>query len=75
MAFLNVIEKTSQKSTVNYNAFYYSLNVCAYIYRALFAQYLFFLGLSYTTATLAATFSNMTPVFTFLIAVPLRSVS
>ncbi|CAM0879419.1 unnamed protein product [Alopecurus aequalis] len=39
---------------------------------ALFAQYLFFLGLSYTTATLAATFSNMTPVFTFLIAVPLR---
>lgn len=40
---------------------------------ALFAQYLFFLGLSYTTATLAATVSNMTPVFTFLIAVPLRS--
>uniref|UniRef100_A0ACD5Z271 Uncharacterized protein n=1 Tax=Avena sativa TaxID=4498 RepID=A0ACD5Z271_AVESA len=39
---------------------------------ALFAQYLFFLGLSYTTATLAATFSNMTPVFTFLIAVPFR---
>ncbi|XP_006648206.1 WAT1-related protein At3g30340-like isoform X1 [Oryza brachyantha] len=32
------------------------------------AQYLFFLGLSYTTAT----FSNMTPVFTFLIAVPLQ---
>uniref|UniRef100_A0A453MPL5 WAT1-related protein n=1 Tax=Aegilops tauschii subsp. strangulata TaxID=200361 RepID=A0A453MPL5_AEGTS len=42
---------------------------------ALFAQYLFFLGLSYTTATLAATVSNMTPIFTFLIAVPLRSVS
>ncbi|XP_044955684.1 WAT1-related protein At3g30340-like [Hordeum vulgare subsp. vulgare] len=40
---------------------------------ALFAQYLFFLGLSYTTATLAATVSNMTPVFTFLIAIPLRS--
>ncbi|XP_051223259.1 WAT1-related protein At3g30340-like isoform X1 [Lolium perenne] len=39
---------------------------------ALFAQYLFFLGLSYTTATLAAAVSNMTPVFTFLIAVPLR---
>ncbi|KAL5199866.1 hypothetical protein ABZP36_021069 [Zizania latifolia] len=36
------------------------------------AQYLFFLGLSYTTATLTATFSNMTPVFTFLIAVPLQ---
>ncbi|KAL6629335.1 hypothetical protein ACP70R_029100 [Stipagrostis hirtigluma subsp. patula] len=40
---------------------------------ALLVQYLFFLGLSYTTATMAATFSNMTPVFTFLIAVPLRS--
>ncbi|CAM0944018.1 unnamed protein product [Alopecurus aequalis] len=39
---------------------------------ALFAQYLFFLGLSYTTAILATTFSNMTPVFTFLIAVLLR---
>lgn len=39
---------------------------------ALLSQYLFFLGLSYTTATLAATFSNMTPVFTFLVAVPLR---
>ncbi|KAE8798721.1 Auxin-induced protein 5NG4 [Hordeum vulgare] len=38
---------------------------------ALFAQYLFFSGLSYTTATLAATVSNMTPVFTFLIVVPL----
>uniref|UniRef100_A0A0E0FZU7 WAT1-related protein n=1 Tax=Oryza nivara TaxID=4536 RepID=A0A0E0FZU7_ORYNI len=36
------------------------------------AQYLFFLGLSYTTATLTATFSNMTPVFTFLIAIPLQ---
>jgi drug/metabolite transporter (DMT)-like permease len=69
------MEETSQKSAVNYNAFYFCLNVCAYVYRALFAQYLFFLGLSYTTATLAATFSNMTPVFTFVIAVPLRSVS
>ncbi|KAM0902672.1 hypothetical protein ACQ4PT_019158 [Festuca glaucescens] len=39
---------------------------------ALFAQYLFFLGLSYTTATLAATFSNMIPVFTFLITIPFR---
>ncbi|KAL6848421.1 hypothetical protein ACP4OV_021715 [Aristida adscensionis] len=36
------------------------------------AQYLFFLGLSYTTATLTATITNMTPVLTFVIAVLFR---
>uniref|UniRef100_A0ACD5TCR6 Uncharacterized protein n=1 Tax=Avena sativa TaxID=4498 RepID=A0ACD5TCR6_AVESA len=54
----------------------FTMEIFAYLFMsallgALFAQYLFVLGLSYTTATLAATFSNMTPVFTFLIAVPL----
>uniref|UniRef100_A0ACD5Z7M6 Uncharacterized protein n=1 Tax=Avena sativa TaxID=4498 RepID=A0ACD5Z7M6_AVESA len=55
----------------------FTMEIFAYLFMsallgALLAQYLFVLGLSYTTATLAATFSNMTPVFTFLIAVPLR---
>ncbi|KAL6848422.1 hypothetical protein ACP4OV_021716 [Aristida adscensionis] len=35
-------------------------------------QYLFFLGLSYTTATLAATISNMNTVLTFVMAVVFR---
>ncbi|XP_072995185.1 WAT1-related protein At3g30340-like [Typha latifolia] len=39
---------------------------------AALTQYLFFLGLQYTSATFACAFLNMTPVFTFLIALPLR---
>ncbi|KAJ4776770.1 WAT1-related protein [Rhynchospora pubera] len=35
-------------------------------------QYLFFLGMKYTTATFASTFSNLNPVITFLVALLLR---
>ncbi|MQM06350.1 hypothetical protein Taro_039171 [Colocasia esculenta] len=35
-------------------------------------QYLFFTGLRYTSATFACAFLNMTPVVTFLIALPFR---
>ncbi|KAF0895416.1 hypothetical protein E2562_012425 [Oryza meyeriana var. granulata] len=33
-------------------------------------QWLFFLGLQYTSATFACAFINMTPIFTFLVALP-----
>ncbi|KAL5200493.1 hypothetical protein ABZP36_021696 [Zizania latifolia] len=33
-------------------------------------QWLFFVGLQYTTATFACAFINMTPLFTFLVALP-----
>uniref|UniRef100_I1PLV2 WAT1-related protein n=2 Tax=Oryza glaberrima TaxID=4538 RepID=I1PLV2_ORYGL len=33
-------------------------------------QWLFFLGLQYTTATFACAFINMTPIFTFIVALP-----
>ncbi|XP_062217225.1 WAT1-related protein At3g30340-like [Phragmites australis] len=33
-------------------------------------QWLFFVGLQYTTATFACAFINMTPMFTFLVALP-----
>uniref|UniRef100_A0A0D9WKX5 WAT1-related protein n=1 Tax=Leersia perrieri TaxID=77586 RepID=A0A0D9WKX5_9ORYZ len=39
---------------------------------AALSQYTFFYGLQYTTATFAITFTNMSPVITFLIAVLLR---
>lgn len=42
------------------------------IFRASLTQYLFFLGLQYTSATFSCAFLNMTPVFTFLIAIPFR---
>ncbi|KAJ6850630.1 WAT1-related protein-like [Iris pallida] len=35
-------------------------------------QYLFFVGLQYTSATFSCAFLNMVPVFTFLIAIPFR---
>jgi drug/metabolite transporter (DMT)-like permease len=35
-------------------------------------QWLFFLGLRYTTATFACAFINMTPMFTFLLALPFK---
>ncbi|KAJ6805842.1 WAT1-related protein-like [Iris pallida] len=35
-------------------------------------QYLFFVGLEYTSATFSCAFLNMVPVFTFLIAIPFR---
>ncbi|KAF8676712.1 hypothetical protein HU200_046827 [Digitaria exilis] len=35
-------------------------------------QWLFFVGLRYTTATFACAFINMTPMFTFLVALPFR---
>ncbi|XP_015688884.1 WAT1-related protein At3g30340-like isoform X2 [Oryza brachyantha] len=38
--------------------------------RASLTQWLFFLGLQYTTATFACAFINMTPIFTFLVALP-----
>ncbi|GJN29928.1 hypothetical protein PR202_gb18193 [Eleusine coracana subsp. coracana] len=39
---------------------------------AALSQYTFFYGLQYTTATFAITFTNLSPVLTFLIAVLLR---
>ncbi|KAG8094133.1 hypothetical protein GUJ93_ZPchr0012g19487 [Zizania palustris] len=39
---------------------------------AALSQYTFFYGLQYTTATFAITFTNLSPVITFLIAVLLR---
>ncbi|CAN6271101.1 unnamed protein product [Urochloa humidicola] len=39
---------------------------------AALAQYTFFYGLKFTTATFAITFANMAPVLTFLIAIALR---
>jgi drug/metabolite transporter (DMT)-like permease len=38
--------------------------------RASLTQWLFFLGLRYMTATFASAFVNMTPMFTFLLALP-----
>uniref|UniRef100_A0A0E0DF05 WAT1-related protein n=1 Tax=Oryza meridionalis TaxID=40149 RepID=A0A0E0DF05_9ORYZ len=38
--------------------------------RASLTQWLFFLGLQYTTATFACAFINMTPIFTFIVALP-----
>ncbi|VAI41191.1 unnamed protein product [Triticum turgidum subsp. durum] len=35
-------------------------------------QWLFFFGLRYTTATFASAFINMTPMFTFLLALPFK---
>ncbi|CAM0948207.1 unnamed protein product [Alopecurus aequalis] len=35
-------------------------------------QWLFFLGLRYTTATFSCAFINMTPMFTFLLALPFK---
>ncbi|KAJ1257571.1 hypothetical protein BS78_10G006500 [Paspalum vaginatum] len=42
------------------------------VFGAALSQYTFFYGLQYTTATFAITFTNMSPVLTFLIAVLLR---
>jgi drug/metabolite transporter (DMT)-like permease len=42
------------------------------IYSASLTQWLFFVGLRYTTATFACAFINMTPMFTFLVALPFR---
>ncbi|XP_008788718.2 WAT1-related protein At3g30340 [Phoenix dactylifera] len=42
------------------------------LFGASLTQYLFFLGLKYTTATFACAFLNMAPVFTFLLALPFR---
>ncbi|KAL9245456.1 hypothetical protein vseg_019109 [Gypsophila vaccaria] len=39
---------------------------------ATITQYLFLIGIQYTTAAYSTAFSNMTPVFTFLLALPLR---
>ncbi|XP_078174005.1 WAT1-related protein At3g30340-like [Carex rostrata] len=51
--------------------------ICIYIFLsallgATLPQYLFFLGMQYTTATFASTFSNLCPVITFLVALLLR---
>jgi drug/metabolite transporter (DMT)-like permease len=40
--------------------------------RASLTQWLFFLGLRYTTATFSCAFINMTPMFTFLLALPFK---
>ncbi|KAG1360933.1 putative WAT1-related protein [Cocos nucifera] len=42
------------------------------MFGASLTQYLFFLGLKYTTATFACAFLNMAPVLTFLLALPFR---
>ncbi|KAH9626402.1 hypothetical protein KSS87_009088, partial [Heliosperma pusillum] len=39
---------------------------------ATLTQYLFLIGIQYTSAAYATAFVNMTPVFTFLLALPLR---
>jgi len=41
-----------------------------YICSASLTQWLFFVGLRYTTATFACAFINMTPMFTFVVALP-----
>lgn len=40
--------------------------------RASLIQWLFFLGLRYTTATFASAFNNTTPMFTFLLALAFK---
>nr|CAD1831083.1 unnamed protein product [Ananas comosus var. bracteatus] len=42
------------------------------LFGASLPQYLFFVGLQYTSATFSCAFLNMAPIFTFLIALPLR---
>ncbi|XP_004308749.1 PREDICTED: WAT1-related protein At3g30340-like isoform X2 [Fragaria vesca subsp. vesca] len=48
--------------------------ICHLFFSALigitFTQYFFLLGLQYTSATYASAFSNMVPVYTFLLALP-----
>ncbi|KAF3324757.1 WAT1-related protein [Carex littledalei] len=51
--------------------------ICMYLFvsaliGAALPQYLFFLGMQYTTATFASTFANLPPVITFLVALLLR---
>ncbi|KAJ3672648.1 hypothetical protein LUZ60_007369 [Juncus effusus] len=51
--------------------------ICGYLFLsallgASLPQYTFFLGMKYTTATFASTFSNLTPVITFLVALLVR---
>lgn len=49
-------------------SFYLTYACC----RPVLLQYTLFVGLEYTTATFAATFSNMLPVATFLISLAFR---
>lgn len=45
------------------------------VFRETLTQYLFLLGMQCTSAAFASAFINMNPVFTFLLAIPLRQES
>ncbi|KAG6529796.1 hypothetical protein ZIOFF_012010 [Zingiber officinale] len=54
-----------------------TLEICVYLFfsallGASLTQYLFYLGMEYTSAAFACAFLNLTPAFTFLISLPLR---
>ncbi|CAL9189118.1 unnamed protein product [Musa hybrid cultivar] len=54
-----------------------TMEICVYLFfsallGAPLTQYLFYLGMQYTSATFACAFLNMAPVFTFLISLALR---
>ncbi|XP_042466849.1 WAT1-related protein At4g01440-like [Zingiber officinale] len=54
-----------------------TLEICVYLFfsallGASLTQYLFYLGMEYTSAAFACAFLNLAPAFTFLISLPLR---
>ncbi|KAJ1277441.1 hypothetical protein BS78_04G004100 [Paspalum vaginatum] len=58
--------KTRPKMTLEISVYLFFSAVLG----ASLTQWLFFVGLRYTTATFACAFVNMTPMFTFLVALP-----
>uniref|UniRef100_A0A0D9VB41 WAT1-related protein n=1 Tax=Leersia perrieri TaxID=77586 RepID=A0A0D9VB41_9ORYZ len=66
---LAACRKTRPKLTAEILVYLFFSAVLGQVLASL-TQWLFFLGLQYTTATFACAFINMTPIFTFLVALP-----
>ncbi|XP_012702408.2 WAT1-related protein At3g30340 isoform X2 [Setaria italica] len=70
MAFNQGMHTTVLITLRQLTAFLFLAPIAYFRESASLTQWLFFVGLRYTTATFACAFINMTPMFTFLVALP-----